>query len=42
MMSSMPGNRVFLGTRPGKLGLARAYIHGFEVDAGWSHQPQDI
>jgi dolichol-phosphate mannosyltransferase len=52
IMSSMPDNRVFLETRPGKLGLAGAYIHGFnwalargydfliEMDADWSHQPK--
>jgi dolichol-phosphate mannosyltransferase len=52
MMSEIPGNRFFLETRPGKLGLASAYVYGFkwglargyefliEMDADWSHQPK--
>lgn len=48
-----PG-RVFLSTRTGKLGLGTAYIHGFkyalekgydyilEMDADFSHNPQDV
>ncbi|HEU0006577.1 MAG TPA: polyprenol monophosphomannose synthase [Terriglobia bacterium] len=52
LISTTPGNRLFLETRPAKLGLAGAYIHGFnwglargydfliEMDADWSHQPK--
>jgi len=52
LISSLPGDRLFLETRPGKLGLASAYIHGFnwslargynfliEMDADWSHHPR--
>jgi len=44
--------RLFLNSRPGKLGLGTAYVHGFnwglanaydfliEMDADWSHPPQ--
>jgi hypothetical protein len=30
MMSEIPGNRLFLEMRLGKLGLAGAYVHGFK------------
>jgi dolichol-phosphate mannosyltransferase len=52
LISSMPGNRLFLETRQSKLGLASAYVHGFkwslargynfviEMDADWSHHPR--
>ncbi len=45
-------SRLFLESRPGKLGLGSAYVHGFrwglargydfliEMDADWSHQPR--
>ena len=47
-------DRLFLETRPGKLGLGTAYIHGFkwalkrsyafifEMDADFSHNPKDL
>ena len=52
-MSQYPG-RVYLETRTGKLGLGTAYIHGFkwalergyeymiEMDADFSHNPNDL
>lgn len=53
MMEKFPG-RVFLEQRAGKLGLGTAYIHGFkwaltrdyqyiiEMDADFSHNPDDL
>jgi dolichol-phosphate mannosyltransferase len=47
-------DRVFIKSRPGKLGLGSAYIHGFnwgiangydfliEMDADWSHSPESL
>lgn len=47
-------NRLFLEVRPGKAGLGTAYVHGFkwairhkydyifEMDADFSHNPQDL
>uniref|UniRef100_UPI00404B4C92 polyprenol monophosphomannose synthase n=1 Tax=Flavobacterium sp. TaxID=239 RepID=UPI00404B4C92 len=47
-------NRLFLETRSGKMGLGRAYVHGFEwalnhqydlifeMDADFSHNPNDL
>jgi dolichol-phosphate mannosyltransferase len=52
LISTTPGNRLFLESRTAKLGLAGAYIHGLkwgltrdydfliEMDADWSHQPK--
>lgn len=52
-MQQYPG-RVFMETREGKLGLGTAYIHGFkwalkrsyeyviEMDADFSHNPEDL
>lgn len=52
-MSDYPG-RVYMETRTGKLGLGTAYIHGFkwaldrgydyiiEMDADFSHNPEDL
>jgi len=46
--------RLFLSSRPGKLGLGNAYVHGFnwglaggydflvQMDADWSHPPQYV
>jgi dolichol-phosphate mannosyltransferase len=46
------GGRLFLSSRPGKLGLGNAYVHGFnwglsagydflvQMDADWSHPPE--
>lgn len=48
------GARLFLESRPGKLGLGSAYIQGFkwglaqgydfliQMDGDWSHRPQDL
>lgn len=53
VMKSYPG-RIFLEKRPGKQGLGTAYIHGFkwalerdygyviEMDADFSHNPDDL
>lgn len=53
MMENFPG-RIFLEQRAGKLGLGTAYIHGFkwalerdyayiiEMDADFSHNPDDL
>ncbi|MCR5889118.1 polyprenol monophosphomannose synthase [Hymenobacter sp. J193] len=53
LMPEFPG-RLFLEQRPGKLGLGTAYIHGFkwglargysylfEMDADFSHNPEDL
>jgi len=47
-------SRLFLESRPGKSGLGSAYVHGFnwglargydfliEMDADWSHDPEDL
>jgi dolichol-phosphate mannosyltransferase len=47
-------NRLFLESRPKKLGLGSAYVHGFkwglahghdfliQMDADWSHNPNDL
>ncbi len=51
-IQSHSGSRVFLESRPGKLGLGSAYVHGFQsglerqydfliqMDADWSHSPR--
>ena len=54
LMLKMPSNTLFLEERKGKLGLGTAYIHGFkwalkkgyqyifEMDADFSHRPEDL
>jgi dolichol-phosphate mannosyltransferase len=54
MQSNGSASRLFLMSRPGKLGLASAYIEGFrwgisrgydfliQMDADWSHNPADL
>jgi dolichol-phosphate mannosyltransferase len=49
-----PAGRLFLSSRPGKLGLGSAYVHGFnwglsraydfliQMDADWSHPPASL
>ena len=36
------GDRLFIIERSGKLGLGTAYITGFEMDADFSHDPNDL
>jgi dolichol-phosphate mannosyltransferase len=53
-IQNYPGARVFLESRPAKLGLGSAYVHGFQwglsrqydfliqMDADWSHRPHHL